>query len=1001
MPLDPTHSLWIKTGCTASAAGVLTEDATNNRHSFYQDVQALVDAGLGTSAIMKANINPVGRVKAWMGCRQNNGNFMASFDLTGAGSVESQGSSVSSASIVADGIGGYDCKVVFSGTYSTTATVFAVGALIAAGAQTYTGTSIAAITITSMQLIKGTQDFAYITTTDRTKYLDLLTADGSQDATLPGSNLPDILNPEYIISAGATGLTIADFTYDLTELTVYGLVDWSGDTSTTKVIAGHWDAGVDDSWLMVIDTTGHFRVSISDDGTTTYKDYVAVTPLDTNEFTLCTFTWDGTSLKLYYNDIELTGAELTKTTDGAVSGALHNSSAIIGANDLYHGKYKEFGLLDGAATGAEVAAIAAGFGVSGLPDGGGGSPPGGGGDIPTTTQGMVDYLTGKGLSESNIFYVNNSTGNDSNTGTSSLPWLTIQKAARTLTAGQGVIIQGAAGPFYETVTLRASGSAGNLIWFVGDPENNCIIDGSEVFSPTWTDQGSNRWRAPYALTRDYTRLADYHNTNCTTSPPCIHESVAIAHQMIYNKEQLVRVSQASVPATFATGTCFFEKGTGSYETPQYVWCRLPGDVNPNGVTMRNTRTNAVTADNPSGGNHLWDWHSDSPSSLWNGHTGGVGSTRATGRNYIGMANLHFRGSVDCSRDIGSVNIRGHDWFLEWCSFVEMNAYGFGVYGYNHTIVNCKTKNNGQGSFRGEYLQHFNAGTTSFQLCEFRNNNIHTHPIAWEAGHKYSNTGNGGKIEHIDCLFINDTDSRWIGAGGLWWDIANGASNPAEDAYLVERCVFDNIGRWALFFENNTYYATVRNCAIFQTQQMEAGGAQVAEAAGIKFSGSGKSLITQNAIVSNEGTGFHAKTEGGGASKGQNFCTITNNVFVENAGDAAVDGFLRTNFIVGNSSSENVNTNTIDGNVFTKGSATWQFTRNDSGSYSPDTDTLSTFEGWHGGSGNVIEATATNVVSSVSNRKTFFVTSGGSYPTKGPTALVHPEDIAAFGWTIPT
>jgi len=62
-----------------------------------------------------------------------------------------------------------------------------------------------------------------------------------------------------------------------------------------------------------------------------------------------------------------------------------------------------------------------------------------------------------------VYYVNGSTGNDANPGTSSAPWRTIQKAANTLRAGETVIVNG--GTYNERVVVSGSGSSGNLITF--------------------------------------------------------------------------------------------------------------------------------------------------------------------------------------------------------------------------------------------------------------------------------------------------------------------------------------------------------------------------------------------------------------------------------------------------------------------------------------------------------------------------------------------------------
>jgi len=67
-------------------------------------------------------------------------------------------------------------------------------------------------------------------------------------------------------------------------------------------------------------------------------------------------------------------------------------------------------------------------------------------------------------------------GRDSNPGTASQPWQTIQKAADTLVAGDTVYIR--AGTYPEQVVPQNSGSAGNTITFAAYPGETVTIDGS-------------------------------------------------------------------------------------------------------------------------------------------------------------------------------------------------------------------------------------------------------------------------------------------------------------------------------------------------------------------------------------------------------------------------------------------------------------------------------------------------------------------------------------------
>jgi parallel beta-helix repeat protein len=72
-------------------------------------------------------------------------------------------------------------------------------------------------------------------------------------------------------------------------------------------------------------------------------------------------------------------------------------------------------------------------------------------------------------------------GNDSNPGTESKPWKTIQKAARTLAPGDTVYIR--AGTYQERVTPQNSGSAGAVITYAAYPGEAPVMDGSGVSMP--------------------------------------------------------------------------------------------------------------------------------------------------------------------------------------------------------------------------------------------------------------------------------------------------------------------------------------------------------------------------------------------------------------------------------------------------------------------------------------------------------------------------------------
>ncbi len=83
-------------------------------------------------------------------------------------------------------------------------------------------------------------------------------------------------------------------------------------------------------------------------------------------------------------------------------------------------------------------------------------------------------------SQTAVYYVAPS-GKDSNPGTMSLPWQTIQKAANTLVAGDTVYIR--AGTYAEQVVPQNSGSPGSPITYAAYPGETATIDGSSITLP--------------------------------------------------------------------------------------------------------------------------------------------------------------------------------------------------------------------------------------------------------------------------------------------------------------------------------------------------------------------------------------------------------------------------------------------------------------------------------------------------------------------------------------
>lgn len=80
-----------------------------------------------------------------------------------------------------------------------------------------------------------------------------------------------------------------------------------------------------------------------------------------------------------------------------------------------------------------------------------------------------------------VYYVAVS-GSDSNPGTQAQPWRSIQKAARTLVAGDTVYVRG--GVYNESVSISNSGIQGKPIRFLAYPGETPVIDGNNYQLPT-------------------------------------------------------------------------------------------------------------------------------------------------------------------------------------------------------------------------------------------------------------------------------------------------------------------------------------------------------------------------------------------------------------------------------------------------------------------------------------------------------------------------------------
>ena len=92
----------------------------------------------------------------------------------------------------------------------------------------------------------------------------------------------------------------------------------------------------------------------------------------------------------------------------------------------------------------------------------------------------------------NIYFVNKS-GNDKNKGTRKSPFLTISKGAEKAQPGDTVFV--CEGTYRERVAPARGGIAGKSIVYMGEPNKNVIIKGSDIWKPKWNKLSSSIYYA--------------------------------------------------------------------------------------------------------------------------------------------------------------------------------------------------------------------------------------------------------------------------------------------------------------------------------------------------------------------------------------------------------------------------------------------------------------------------------------------------------------------------
>ncbi len=344
----------------------------------------------------------------------------------------------------------------------------------------------------------------------------------------------------------------------------------------------------------------------------------------------------------------------------------------------------------------------------------------------------------------NSFYVSTA-GNDSNAGTISSPWRTIQHAANTLQAGDTVYVR--AGVYNEAVNIAVSGSAaGGAIRFQSYPGETAIVDGTGLTPSTSSTQGLFNIAGRSYVTIQGFEIRNFQTSSASATPAGIWVSgsgtnIQILNNVVHN---IVTTSEANgnafgiavygteAPAAITnitiSGNQVYSCKTGNSET-----------VNVDGNVTNFTISNNIIRDNDNIGIDAIGFEGVSPDPTYdyarNGTISGNtvynisainnpgegkqydadgiyvdgGSQIVVERNLIYACDLNIEAASEHSGHVSSyITIRSNVIYHGNSVGISIGGYSSGVGGSDHiTIVNNTlfendTKNTGSGELQVQY-----------------------------------------------------------------------------------------------------------------------------------------------------------------------------------------------------------------------------------------------------------------------------------------------------------
>ena len=191
---------------------------------------------------------------------------------------------------------------------------------------------------------------------------------------------------------------------------------------------------------------------------------------------------------------------------------------------------------------------------------------------------------------------------DSNSGSQTSPWKTIQKAASTAAAGDTVIVK--AGEYNEFVTSRISGTAGSAITFTGERGTNgewlTILDPSTPFMNGWvaaTEIGTGVWKQSsvsfrtFDLTIDHERVAGVYTLGDMTE---YITNAYIGSDLTAGSNFLTLATDVTLNTSQNHSTVYFWDGveamwgtlSNASLTTWTLYLRLRDGSDPNGINIR-------------------------------------------------------------------------------------------------------------------------------------------------------------------------------------------------------------------------------------------------------------------------------------------------------------------------------------------------------------------------------------------------------------------------------